>query len=68
MPIGQTAPDEFTLQLFQYGYLLLSHRLTQLIRFTSGKVGQQTAQQHDLLLIHSNAIGILEVLLHLRMS
>ena len=43
---------------------LLTHSLTQGIALTTGKVGQLTRQQHHLLLIDGDAIGVLEVFLH----
>ena len=43
---------------------LLTHRLTQGITLATGKVGQQTRQQHDLLLIDRNAVGVFQVTLH----
>ena len=46
--------------------LLLTHRLTQGIRLTSGEVSQLSGKKHHLLLIHRNAISILQVLLHAR--
>ena len=44
--------------------LLLTHGLTQGVALTTGEVGQLTRQQHHLLLIHRDTIGILQVLLH----
>ena len=46
--------------------LLLTHRLTEGITLTSCEVSQLTRQQHHLLLINGNAIGILQVFLHAR--
>ena len=43
---------------------LLTHRLTQRIALTTGKIGQETREQHHLLLINRNTIGILQVFLH----
>ena len=45
---------------------LLTHGLTQSVTLTTGEVGQQARQQHHLLLIHRNTIGILQVFLHHR--
>ena len=61
-----TTGNKLALQLFQNGHLLLTHGLTELIGLTSGKVGQLATQKHDLLLVHGNAVSILQVLLHAR--
>ena len=46
--------------------LLFTHRLTQGVALATGKVSQLSRQQHDLLLIDSDAIGLFEVFLHAR--
>ena len=56
--------DEFGLHGVNDVLLLLTHRLTQGVTLTSGEVGQQSREQHHLLLIHRDAIGILQVFLH----
>ena len=58
--------NEFWLHCINNGLLLLTHSLTQSIRFASGEVGKLSRQKHHLLLVHSNAIGVLEVFLHAR--
>ena len=55
--------EEF-LQLVHLLYLLLTHGLAQRVALAAGEVGQLSAQEHHLLLIHGDAVGILEILLH----
>ena len=43
---------------------LLPHRLTELVALPSGEVGDLTREEHHLLLIDGDAVGILEVALH----
>ena len=43
---------------------LLPHRLTELVRLSTGEVGDLTGEEHHLLLIDGDPIGILEVTLH----
>ena len=45
-------------------FLLLAHSLTQSVTLASGKVCQQTGEQHHLLLIHRYAIGVLQIFFH----
>ena len=58
--------DEFGFHGVNDVFLLLTHRLTQGIALTTGEVGQLARQQHHLLLIDSDAISILQILLHTR--
>ena len=46
------------------GLFLLTHGLTQGITLTTSEVGQLTGEQHHLLLIDRDAVGVLQVLLH----
>ena len=64
MPVGFAARHELTLQLLQYRHLLLAHRLTQFVALAAGEVRQQTREEHDLLLIDRNAVGVFQVFLH----
>ena len=64
--ILDTSIDELWFHLIDDFLLLLTHRLTEGIALASGEVGKQSRQKHDLLLIHCDAIGVLEVLLHHR--
>ena len=59
-----SAGDEFGFHVVQLVAQLLTHGLTQGIRFASGKVGQQTRKKHDLLLVDGDAVRILQVLFH----
>ena len=59
-----TALNEFRLHGVDNILFLLTHSLTQRIALTTGEVGQLTGQQHHLLLIDGDAIGVLEVFLH----
>ena len=56
--------DEFRLHGVDDVLLLLTHRLTQGIALATGEVGQLSAQEHHLLLIDGDAVGVLEVFLH----
>ena len=56
--------DELGLHVVQLVAQLLSHRLTQGVTLTTGEVRQQTGEQHDLLLIDRDAVGVLQILLH----
>ena len=58
--------DELRLHGIYDVLLLLTHRLTQRVALASGEVCQLTAEQHDLLLIYRDAVGVLQVLLHAR--
>ena len=44
--------------------LLLTHGLTQGVALASGEVGKLTRQKHDLLLIHRDAVSVLQIFLH----
>ena len=57
--------DELGLHLIQHRFLLLTHRFSQGVGLTSSKACQQLTEQHHLLLIYGNAIGISQILLHL---
>ena len=64
VPVLGTALIEQLLQLLHVGNLLLTHRLTQRVRLSSGEVGEKSGEKHHLLLIDGDTIGILEILLH----
>ena len=64
MPVSDTALNELRLHGVNDILFLLTHRLTQGVALTTGEVGQQSRQQHHLLLIHRDAIGILQIFLH----
>ena len=42
----------------------LAHRLTQGVALAAGEVGNLAGEEHDLLLIDGDAVGVLQVLLH----
>ena len=54
------------LQLLHLSDLLLSHGLTQRVRLSASEVCQLSGEEHHLLLIHRDAVGIFEVFLHAR--
>ena len=58
--------DELRLHRIYDSLFLLTHRLTQRIRLTSGEARQLTGKKHHLLLIDRDAVGILQILLHTR--
>ena len=66
MSILLSSIDELRLELVQLVLLLLTHRLTQGITLASGEVSQQTRQQHHLLLIDRNSVGVFQVFFHHR--
>ena len=55
---------EHWLELINDVLLFLTHPLTQHIRLALGKARQFLRQEHYLLLIHRNSIGLLELPLH----
>ena len=66
MSVFPSALNKLRLHMIQLITQLFTHRFTQCIGLTAGKVGQQTRQEHHLFLIHSNTISILQVFLHNR--
>ena len=64
MAVLLTAFIEERFQLVHLVDLLLTHRLAQGIALATGETCQLTRQQHDLLLINGNAVGLLQVFLH----
>ena len=64
MTIGFTSFNKFRFHLVNDVLFLLSHGLSQCVTFSTGKVSQQSGQEHHLFLIDRNAIGILKILLH----
>ena len=60
------ALDELGFEVVQLVFELLTHSLAQRVRLAAGEVGQQTRQQHDLLLIDRDAVGVFQILLHHR--
>ena len=66
MSVGLAARHELVFQGIQDVYLLLAHGLAELVGLAFGEAGQSLGQQHHLLLVHGDAVGILQELLHLR--
>ena len=66
MSAGTTTLHELEIQLLHVLDLLLAHGLSELVGLTLGKSGQLLRQQHHLLLIDRDAVGVLQVLFHLR--
>ena len=58
-----SALEELGLHLGDQVALLLAHRLPQRVGLTLGEAGELLRQQHDLLLVHGDAVGLREVLL-----
>ena len=56
--------NEFRLHCIYDGFLLLTHRLTQCVRFTACEIGKLARKKHHLLLIYGDSVGVLEVFLH----
>ena len=64
MAVRLPAIDEFGLQLIKLVLQLLTHRLTQRVALTTREVREQARQEHHLLLIDRDAVGVLQVFLH----
>ena len=64
MSVGFTAFHELIFERSQNCHLFLTHRFTEFVTLTTGEVRQQTTEEHDLLLVHRDTIGVLEVFLH----
>ena len=64
VPIGFAAFNELGFQGIQLVFQLLTHGFTQCVGLATREVGQQSRQQHHLLLIDGDAVGVLQVLLH----
>ena len=64
VPILPTTFNELWFHVVQLITQFLTHRLTQSIRLSTGKIGQQTGQEHYLFLIYSNTVCIFQIFLH----
>ena len=64
MSVLLSALDELGLHLVQFVAQLLTHSFTQGIALASGEVGQQAREEHHLLLIYGDTVGVLQVFLH----
>ena len=59
-----SALDELWLHCINDGFLLLTHRLTQSVGLATGEVGKLAREEHHLLLVDRDAVGVLQILLH----
>ena len=62
--LGHTLFHELAIEFLHLRQLLLTHGLTKRIGLTSREVGQLAREQHHLLLIHADAVSVLQVLFH----
>ena len=62
--LGRSALDKLGVHVVQFINELLAHRLTQGVALAAGEVGNLAREEHDLLLIDGDAVGVLQVLLH----
>ena len=65
--VSFAALDELGLHGVDDLNLLLTHGLTQGVALAAGEVGQLSREQHHLLLVDGDAVGVLQPLLHQRM-
>ena len=65
MAVGDSAGHKLLLELLHYGYLLLTHCFTQGVSLAFGEAGKLLRQKHHLLLVNRDAVGVVEILLHL---
>lgn len=66
VPVSHSPVEKIALHLVQHVLFLFPHRLSQRIGLPFGKSGQLLREQHHLLLVNRDAVGILEVFLHIR--
>ncbi len=59
------AVHENILELVHFLDLLFTHCLAQGVALAAGKAAEQSRQKHHLFLVHSDAVGVREVFLHL---
>ena len=64
MAVLHPLAHEFHLELRHLVNLLLAHGLAEHVAFSSGEVGEEARQEHHLLLIDRDAVGLLQILLH----
>ena len=64
--VRDAAVDELRLEGVQLLLDLLAHRLAQRVALAAGEARQLARQEHHLLLVDRDAVGVLEVLLHHR--
>ena len=66
MPVGLSARDKFGVHVVQFLDKLLTHRLTQGIALAAREVCNEAREQHHLLLINRDAVGVFKIFLHAR--
>ena len=66
VPIGLSARDKFGVHVVQLLDKLLTHRLTQGIALAAREVCNEAREQHHLLLVNRDAVGVFKVFLHAR--
>ena len=64
--VGFSALDEFGVHVVQLLDEFLAHRLSECIALAAGEVGDFAGEEHDLLLIDRDAVGVLQIFLHAR--
>ena len=66
MPALDSALHKLGLHLVEYGLNLFAHRLAKHVGLTLCKAGQLLRQQHHLLLVDRDSVGLAKVVLHVR--
>ena len=66
MTVLFTALDEVVVKRLKNVYLLLTHRFTKLVRLTFRESCHLLRDKHDLLLVDSDAVSLLQELFHRR--
>ena len=64
MAVGLSARNKLRLHGINDVFFLLTHGLTQGIALATGEVGKLSRQEHHLLLIDGDAVGVLQIFLH----
>ena len=64
MAVGLSARNKLRLHGINDVFLLLTHGLTQGIALATGEIGKLSRQEHHLLLIDGDAVGVLQIFLH----
>ena len=64
MAVGLTARKEEAFELVHLVDEFLTHGLAEGVALSAGEVGEQTRQEHHLLLIDGDSVGVLEIFLH----
>ena len=64
VPVFFSTHEEFGFEFFEHGNLFFPHRLTELVALTTREVGKKSGEEHDLLLVNGDAVGVFEVFFH----